>query len=73
MYMYYTSYVHVYHGQNVITFANIDVNTCTYQGWDRLQRHDYDYTMITKNDYYYSQRKLITITIMITCSNERVL
>ena len=40
------------------------------QGWGRLQRHDYDYdydyTMITKNDYNYSQRKLITITIMIT-------
>ena len=40
------------------------------QGWGRLQRHDYDYdyTMITKNDYDYdySQRKLITIKIMIT-------
>ena len=40
-----------------------------YQGWGWLQWHDYDnaYMMITKNDYDYdySQRKLITITIMI--------
>ena len=33
---------------------------CVCQGWGRFQRHDYDYTMITKNDYDYSQRTLIT-------------
>ena len=38
-----------------------------YQGWGRLQRHDYDYdyTMITETDYDYNygQKMLITITI----------
>ena len=33
---------------------------CVCQGWGRFQRHDYNYTMITKNDYDYSQRTLIT-------------
>ena len=53
-------------------YIYIYIHVYIYQGWGRLQRHDYDYdydyTMITKNDYDcdYSQRKLITITIMIT-------
>ena len=54
------------------TYHTMEFNLHVYQGWGRLQKHDYDYnydyTMITKNDYDYdySQRKLITITIMIT-------
>ena len=50
------------------------------QGWGRLQRHDYDYdydydyTMIIKNDYDYDYdyKPMVTIIIMIACSNETV-
>ena len=34
------------------------------QGWGRLQRHDYHYTMITETDYDY--KTMITIMITIT-------
>ena len=41
-----------------------------YQGWGRLQRHDYDcdydYTMITEDDYDYRLISVITIMITIT-------
>ena len=45
------------------------VRVCKHQGWDRLPRHNYDYTMITKNDYNYNY----DYEAMITCSNEMFL
>ena len=41
------------------------LKTAIYQGWGRLQRHDYDYdydyTMITETDYDYDYKTMIMI------------
>ena len=32
------------------------IYSSTCQGWGRLQRHDYDYTMIIETDYDYNYK-----------------